>query len=193
MADQETKRDSSARVQIIVALIGLAGVVATALFANWNNIFPKKPDQSASSAATSSSSGTASSTKKSERPVHSSGRLTVRGTYSYDLDAGTETDTGGDRSTADFQWEIIDKVKRFVTPANGAAFFVVGGRDFESIRWSEMEHFPYSTERIRADNNNSNQIPRGTVVAYKTNEGRLGKFIVDDYGSNLTIRWRTYD
>ena len=193
MADQETKRDSSARVQIIVALIGLAGVVATALIANWNNIFPKRPDPPSSSAATASTSEAASSAKKSERPIHSSGRLVVRGTFSYDLDDGIESNTAAERARADFQWEIVDNVTRFVTPANGAAFFVVGGRDFESIRWSEMEHFPYSTEKIRADNNHSNQIPRGTVVAYKTNEGRLGKFVVDEYGENLTMRWRTYD
>ncbi len=96
-------------------------------------------------------------------------------------------------SGTDFRWEIADNVRRFLTPANGAAFFVAGGRDFESVRWSEMERFPYSTDKIRADNNNSNQIPAGTVVAFKTHQGRLGKFIVDDYGYNLTIRWRTYD
>jgi hypothetical protein len=56
-----------------------------------------------------------------------------------------------------------------------------------------MEHFPYSPAKIDGSNNASNRIPPGTVVAYKTNEGRLGKFIVDEYGYNLTIRWRTYD
>jgi hypothetical protein len=197
VADQETKRDSSSRVQIIVALIGLAGVIATALISNWDKIFPKKSDQPTSPVTTSSTPGTGTPAKKSERPVHSNGPLVIRGTYSCDLDAGVEVNAGADmgvaRTKADFQWEIVDNVRRFVTPANGAAFFVVGARDFESVRWSEMERFPYSTERIRADSNNSNQIPRGTVVAYKTNEGRLGKFIVDEYGYNLTIRWRTYD
>jgi hypothetical protein len=196
MPEQEKTRDSSSRVQIIIALIGLAGVIATAFIANWSNIFPKKPATPTPN-VTSSATPTSGIGKKSERPVHSSGRLIVRGTYSYDLDAGVEINMGGDlgteRTGGDFQWEIVDTVRRFVTPANGAAFFVVGGRDFESIRWSEMEHFPYSTGKIRADSNNSNQIPAGTVVAYKTNEGRLGKFIVDQYGYNLTIRWRTYD
>ena len=195
MADQETKRDSSARVQIIVALIGLAGVIVTALIANWNNIFPKKPGSPVPVPSQTIGSGT--SPKKSERPVHSSGRLIVRGTYLYDLDAGIEIITGAnfgaERTRADFQWEMVDNVRRFITPTNGAEFFVVGGRDFESVRWSDMEHFPYSAGKIPANNNNSNQIPAGTVVAYKTNEGRLGKFIVDEYGYNLTIRWRTYD
>jgi hypothetical protein len=187
MAESGTSRDSSSRVQIIVALIGLAGVVATALFANWNNIFPRKPQQPTPASSTTTTSG-ASSTKKSERPVHSSGRLIVRGTYTCDLDTGTEAGAG-----ADFQWLQDTDTLRSIFPMNGATFFVVGARDFESIRWSEMEHFAYSADRIRADNNNSNRIPAGTVVAFKTNEGRLGKFIVDEYGYNLTIRWRTYD
>src|SRR5580704_11891828 len=183
MADPEAKRDSSNRVQILIALIGLAGVIATALTSNWNNIFPKKPTLPVVTPSTGSGG-----TKKSERPVHSSGRLVVRGTYSYDLDAGAETNAG-----ADFQWEQQSKVQRSITPANGASFYVVGAKEFESIRWSDMEHFPYSPAKIDGSSNASNRIPPGTVVAYKTNEGRLGKFIVDEYGYNLTIRWRTYD
>jgi hypothetical protein len=186
MADPETKRDSSSRVQIIVAIIGLAGVIATAVISNWSNIFPKKTTQPPPPVVTTSTgSGTP---KKSERPVHSNGRLTVRGTYLYDLDMGAETNIG-----ADFKWEQATNVIRYLSPMNGASFFVVGTREFESVRWSDMERFPYSRAKIEASDNPSNRIPPGTVVAYKTNEGRLGKFIVDAYGYNLSIRWRTYD
>ena len=184
MTESGTPRDSSGRTQIIIALIGLAGVVATALIANWNNIFPRKPGQPTPSTTTAGSG----SGKKSERPVHSSGRLIVRATYTYDLDGGTETSAG-----ADFQWRQDTKVVRSITPMNGAAFFVVGPKEFESIRWSDMEHFPYSSSPIDGSANGSNRIPAGTVVAYKTSEGHLGKFIIDEYGYNLAIRWRTYD
>jgi len=186
MAEPGTSRDSSSRVQIIVALIGLAGVVVTALIANWNNVFPRKPAQPPAVVAPTAPG--AGGGKKSERPVHSSGRLVVPGNYTYDLDTGAEASAG-----ADFQWRQDAGAQRFFVPMNGAAFFVVGVRDFESVRWSEMERFAYSADKIRADDNNSNRIPAGTVVAFKTNEGRLGKFIVDAYGYNLTIRWRTYD
>ena len=186
MANPETKRDSSNRVQIIVAIIGLAGVIATALISNWSNIFPKKPTQPTPPVVTTSPGS--GGTKKSERLVHSSGRLMIRGTYLYDLDTGTETNAG-----ADFQWEQQTKVEREITPMNGARFFVVGAKEFESIRWSDMEHFPYSAAKIDGSDNANNNVPPRTVVAYKTNEGRLGKFIVDEYGYNLTIRWRTYD
>jgi hypothetical protein len=187
MAEPEKARDSSSRVQIMVALIGLAGVIATALIANWNNISPRKAASPPPAAATSSAPGSGTG-KKSERPVHSSGRLLVRGTYTYDLDNGTETPAG-----ADFQWEQQTPVIRFLAPMNRAAFYVVGPAEFESVRWSDMERFPYSTAKVPANADSSNRIPAGTVVAFKTNEGRLGKFIVDEYGYNLTIRWRTYD
>ncbi len=82
---------------------------------------------------------------------------------------------------------------RFLTPQNGAAFYVVGPTLLESVRWSDMERFPYSTERIMITEGPSNRVPAGTVVAYKTNEGRLGKFIVDRAGFGYAIRWRTYD
>ncbi len=41
MATSEGKLDTSARIQIIVAVIGLLGVVATAVISNWSSIFPK--------------------------------------------------------------------------------------------------------------------------------------------------------
>ena len=190
MPDQETKRDSSARIQIIVALIGLLGVIAAALISNWSSIFPKTPAPT----PIVTGSGTGSPKKVdhpspgSERQVHSEGRLVIRGTYSCDLDTGTEREKG-----ADFFWEQQAATIRFLTPENGAGFYVVGPTSFESVRWSDMERFPYSAARIPANADNSNRIPAGTVVAYKTNEGRLGKFIVDEYGYNLAIRWRTYD
>lgn len=179
MTDAERKRDSSNRVQIIVALIGLVGVIAAALIANWSNIFGTKPGPPPIPIIS----------KKSERPVHSSGRLTVRSNYMCDLDTGTETSSAG----ADFQWEQATKARRFLKPMNGAGFVVVGSKDFESVRWSDMvESFPYSKNKIDGSDS-SNRLPAGTVIAYKTNEGRLGKFIVDESGYNLTIRWRTYD
>ena len=184
MADPETKRDSATRTQIIVALIGLAGVIATAVISNWSSIFPKKPPAQTTTVTSSTGSATP---KKSERPVHSTGRLTVRGTFSCDLDAGTETTAG-----ADFFWEQNSNTERHLSPLNGASFYVLGITEFESVRFSDMEHYPYSTQKIDASDA-SNKIPRNTVVAYKTNEGRLGKFIVDESGYNLTIRWRTFD
>jgi hypothetical protein len=122
------------------------------------------------------------------RAVHSSGRLTIRGTWSCDLDSGAETSAG-----ADFWWEQDTNVRRYLVPKNGAGFFVVGIRDFESVKYADLERFQYSSQKIDASNQTYNQIPQRTVVAYKTNEGRFGKLIVDEYGYNLTIRWMTFE
>jgi len=84
-------------------------------------------------------------------------------------------------------------VKRYLVPKNGAAFFVVGIRDFESVKYADLERFQYSSQNIDGSNLPYNQIPQGTVVAYKTNEGRLGKLIIDEYRYNLTIRWVTFE
>jgi hypothetical protein len=124
----------------------------------------------------------------SARRVHSNGRLIVRGTWHCDLDSGAETDAG-----ADFWWEQDTSVKRYLVPQNGAGFFVVGIRDFESVKYADLERFQYSSQKIDGSSFSYNQIPQGTVVAYKTNEGRFGKFIVDEYGYNLTIRWMTFE
>jgi hypothetical protein len=184
MGASEGGRDSSGRTQIVVALIGLLGVIAAALIANWNGVFRRSAP---TPAATSSSSTPAA--KKPARPVFSSGELMVRGKWHCDLDAGAETESGGD-----FWWQEETSVKRTLTPENGAVFYVVGVRDFDSLELAEIEHFPFSAKAIDgSDVKGENDIPKGTVVAYRTKQGRLGKFVVDSYGVNLTIRWTTYE
>jgi hypothetical protein len=185
MADPEGTGNSSARIQIIVALIGLLGVLAAALIANWNSVFPKSTAPSTPPPTATSGSRPPSPAKKV--PTYSSGQLVVRGTWSCNLDEGAETNTG-----ADFWWEQDSATKRYLTPKNGAVFFVVGMRDFDSLSYTDLERFPYSAQKIDASNATYNNLPANTVVAYRTKEGRLGKFLVVSYGVNLTIRWVTY-
>jgi arabinan endo-1,5-alpha-L-arabinosidase len=69
MADPESKRDNSASIQIILAIISLLGVVAVAVISNWNKIFPAhspRPPNSSVTAAPASSG-----------PIHSKGRQLV--------------------------------------------------------------------------------------------------------------------
>ena len=188
MGAPEGGRDSSTRIQIVVALIGLLGVIAAALISNWSSIFPKPaavPPANSTSSSTSSTTSTPAG-KKTERAVYSSGQLVVRGTWRCDLDVGAEDKTG------DFWWELDTKVERSLTPENGAVFFVVGLRDFDSLKYADLEHFQYSPEKIEANDDASNNLKKRTVVAYRTKQGRLGKFVVVDYGPDLTIRWITY-
>lgn len=204
MPEPKETRDSASRVQVTVALIGLLGVIATALISNWNHIFPRNAPVTTASVTPAATSGSAPAKKierppqdtdrpepGSVRPVHSNGHMVIRATYLYDLDSGMQEDVVN--GVADLWFERQTEKTRFLTPEHGAAFYVVGAVEFESVKWSEMEHFPYSTEKINATDGPLNRIPSGTVVAYRTHTGRLGKLIVDEYGSNLNIRWRTFD
>jgi hypothetical protein len=189
MANSANSGDSSARVQIVVALIGLVGVIATALVANWNNIFPKQKalvPKSAIAASTTAKSAP-ETTKSTAHKVHSRGRIVIKGTFTCDLDAGSE---GG--SLPDFQWEQVNRTARYLRPLNGAVFFLVGNVPWGNVTYSALERYPYSAANIDGSDN-SNRLSPGSVVAYRTAKGRLGKFIVDDTGSDLTIRWETLD
>jgi hypothetical protein len=123
--------------------------------------------------------------------IYSQGQVTINGTYSCDLDTGTQvnlTDPG-----QDFKWDQISSVERYIEPGHGAQFHVIGIVDFASIGYSDLLGYSYSSENINGSNDSSNQIPAGTVVAAITNEGRYNKFRIDVYGYVLTITWLTYE
>lgn len=187
MVDQQARRDPSARVQVIVAVIGLAGVMGAALIANWDKIFPR---QAGAVAPVSTASSQPEPAPRAEHPVHSSGGLLIGPGHFFDFDSGIEQIAGADLL---YEHKFEEGQGWFLTPQNGAAFYVVGPAQFESVRWSDMERFPYSTEKIVITEGPSNRVPAGTVIAYKTNEGRLGKLIVDRAQFGYALRWRTYD
>lgn len=118
--------------------------------------------------------------------VFSKGQKVVRGTYSFDLDKGMET--AGD---ADFWWEQVTKVERYIVPRNGAKFYILGRKNFDSISYENLIKLRYSSTKLNGSTT-SNQIPQGTVVAVITSQGRYCKFRIDVYGYNLTISWVTY-
>ena len=168
---------------LIVSVVAAVAIAAGIGYASYE--YRKVPREAAADVARQSPRGPSGN---SDRPVHSNGRLIIRGTWSCDLDSGAETSTG-----ADFFWEQATGVKRYLVPKNGAGFFVVGIRTFESVKYADLQRFQYSSQNIDGSNLAYNQIPQGTVVAYRTNEGRLGKLIIDEYGYNLTIRWVTFE
>jgi hypothetical protein len=122
-----------------------------------------------------------------EPQIYSQGELTVRGTWMCDLDLGKETTEG-----ADFWWSQETGVRRYLAPQNGARFNILGTRDYASLSFVDLQRLKYSPQRIDGSKATSNQIPQGTVVAFRTKEGRLGKFRVEEYGYNLVISWVTY-
>lgn len=118
---------------------------------------------------------------------YSSGQLIVHGTWSCDLDLGVEGDDG-----RDFWWRQVTEIERYLTPKNNAVFSVLGMKDFDSISYLDLIQLNYSSERINGSDDVGNQIPKGTVAAAITNEGRYCKFIIEEYGYDLSINWVTY-
>jgi beta-lactam-binding protein with PASTA domain len=123
--------------------------------------------------------------------IYSQGQVKIRGTWLCDLDKGVEDGQPG----ADFFLENFTASSRALVPRNGARFQVVGGgRPFSSISYSELKAVAYGNGKIDRSDGPNNRLPAGTVVAYVTNEGRYGKFVVvkDDGQSGITITWLTY-
>jgi hypothetical protein len=169
-------------------VVGLAGLVAAlSLLANNSEnlvatFFPSKP-------ASVASSGPVNVAPASDSAAYSNGEATIRGTWQFDLDNGVTVANTGD---ADLFWEQETDTKRTLNPTNGALFALVGLRDFDQLTLQALRGLNYSSENIRANNDLSNAIPTGTVVAYKTKRGRYGKLLIETYGYDLKVKWFTF-
>jgi thiol-disulfide isomerase/thioredoxin len=64
---------------------------------------------------------------------------------------------------------------------------------FESMRRHDLAALEYSERKINGSDNENNELRAGTILAARTSEGRYCKFMIQDYGYNLLIRWVTYD
>lgn len=122
--------------------------------------------------------------------VFRQGQFTVQGTCYADLDLGQQVPN---ESIADFFWEQETYTERYLTPMNGARFFVVGSVDFNNLTYQQLKGYAYSNAKISGSDGAANKLPNGTVVAAITNEGRYCKFRVDSGGYNLTITFLTFD
>ena len=47
--------------------------------------------------------------------------------------------------------------------------------------------------KINGSDNSDNRLQAGSIVFYRTDEGRFGKMVIIEYGYNLLIRWATYN
>ncbi|MGY4706271.1 hypothetical protein ACVNPS_00750 [Candidatus Bipolaricaulota sp. J31] len=121
--------------------------------------------------------------------IYRADQLEVCRTCTYDLDTGAESP----RSGADLWWRFDTDVERYLVPMNGAKFSLLGNVNFEAIDFKDLLFLLYSSNPINGSDNEDNQIPTGTVVAYITDEGRYGKFRVDSYGETLELTFVTYE
>ncbi len=123
----------------------------------------------------------------------------IPGTWNVDLDTGVLASDGAN----DFWWEAVDGIERYVVPLNGASFaiyscedtepeecsgdFVFGGINYHDILFADLSHDLISGGDIDP------QMPVDAIVVYQTDSYRVGKFIVQELGTELKITWKTYN
>lgn len=121
--------------------------------------------------------------KDEEKGIYSSGQVTIRSTWSCDLDQGVEATT---HEQSDFEWSNHPPL--YFEPVNGAKFFKIGTVNLDSVSYESLTGYAYSESIIWVD-----QLPVGTVVAGITKQGRYCKLRIDANDHDLIITWVTYE
>lgn len=126
-----------------------------------------------------------------EASIVSSGTTTLHGTYTFDLDTGTEG--VDDRDEADIWWEQETSVERQMTPWGDAEITNLGVVNYGGLSSAELQRFDYGDDPINGDDDASNELVDGDVFAVRTNQGNYAKVRVVDYGYDMDIEWTTYE
>jgi hypothetical protein len=194
MADDSGNREKTKATLLQVAtawILGLAGLVAaiTVLATNSQNLIAIFSSSKQPPVSSSGPAGPGASNPQSDSAAFSNGETIIRGTWTFDLDNGVLTSGTGN---SDLFWEQETNTKRTLQPTNGALFALVGQRDFDSLKIQMLKGLDYSSDGIRADNDISNAIPSGTILAYKTRHGRYGKLLIENYAYDLKVKWLTF-
>ena len=122
----------------------------------------------------------------SNETVVSSGTGTIPGTFLFDVDSGTVTQTG-----ADLFWRQRTDVLRQMEPQGNATLVNLGVRDFDSLTGDELSKLAYTTAPIIGNNDRTNQLVNGDVFAVHSAGGNFAKVKVVSYGRDLGIQWVT--
>lgn len=123
--------------------------------------------------------------------VHSAGNATVLGTFEFDFDngsGGTTAMPAGDK--ADMFWRRVNATDSQLVSRNGAKFAAMGVLDYGSVTQAQVETLALSSAAIAHA-----ALPAGTVVAFKTDAGRFGKFKVNGFSGNqdMALSWTSWD
>ncbi|MHA2296667.1 MAG: NosD domain-containing protein [Candidatus Hodarchaeales archaeon] len=113
----------------------------------------------------------------------------VNGTYTFDLETGTEGTRG-----SDFWWEQVSAgIEMYLVPIYGAEVANLGtSTDYYSIDYDFALSLSYSTTPINgsiADN----QIPAGTVLVWHTGEDNYAKMQIVTHGYDLFFIYEILD
>ena len=94
-------------------------------------------------------------------------------------------DNDGDGYSVD---QDCDDDNAFINPGNTTGQVVFDAISMETIMSQDLTNTP-----INGDDDETNLLIPGTIVLYKTNQGRFGKLLIKTYGYNLTVQFLTYD
>ena len=106
------------------------------------------------------------------QPIYSSGVFTVRGTWSGDLDQGSEATSSIE---ADFHWAQKTSTTRELVPRNGAQFAVMGT---SPLGYHQCLAAPLSSSPIQANGSTFGDLAVGNWICGRTSEGRITAFKV---------------
>ena len=123
--------------------------------------------------------------------IISEGSGTLRGTWSFDFDAGFEGSILFD-TAMDVWWEQHSRTMRDMVPSNCAQLVNIGVTGFDAVTPETLLGLNYGNKPISGNNDESNLLVEGDVFAVKTNAGNYAKVRVESYGYTLRIRWVTY-
>jgi hypothetical protein len=123
------------------------------------------------------------------KSIVSSGTATIRGTWSFDFDAGQEVGSTPER---DVFWHQHTAVKRTMDPMGSAKIAYVGVVNFNTLTPDKLSKLYYSDTPINGNNDASNKLVNGAVFAVLTNDGHFSKVQVISYEYNIQIKWITY-
>jgi hypothetical protein len=125
--------------------------------------------------------------------VVSSGTTTLKGTFSFDFDSGTQSGIGqGPVPPFDVFWDQHTAVVRSLDPHNGALLANLGTVDFNSLSPDTLSSLAYAATPIDGNNDPSNKLVTNDVFAVRTSSGNYAKVKVLAYGYDLHIQWVTY-
>ena len=124
-------------------------------------------------------------------PVLSSGTARVRGTWSFDLDGGRETEAWR-RVQNDFWWEQMTSTTRALVPEGGAMFGVWGT---SQPGWGDCAWASRSSASIDGSGAGWSSLAVGTWVCGYTADNHVTRFqVVGAAADNtMTLAWTTWD
>ena len=122
--------------------------------------------------------------------VAQSASTVLKGTFTFDLDTGTE---GGTGANYDIFWEQMTTVLRQMAVMNTAQIVNLGAVDFNSLTAPALASLTYASTPIDGNNDATNKLTVGDVFAVRTTNGNYAKVKVLAYGYDLTIQWVTYN